>query len=335
MITMGSPERESGAGVPGLFARMRAQWRDIALVFAVIVALGVTYLHLATRMYSVSATLAPSDAELKMLTGVSSMTELGSLSLGHIGLGLGSSDPNFSAYLQQLTSSATARELLADDRVKAAIYDTTWDPHTRTFHPPGGIVGDVVQFAKAAIGGNGWHPPTAADMQRYLGQKVVPKEIGISELYSVSYSNKDPQFARYFLDRVLAISDSYLKQQKLARATAYVRYLDQQLKSVTDVDQRQAMLRLRMQQQNFIMAASVNLPFSADINDPPITPSRPVWPNVLIVGVIILFFGGGLAAAIGVRFRPYETIRRRLGKRTAAPATTRRRRALSPENANG
>jgi hypothetical protein len=312
---------------------MRTQWRDIALVFAVIVALGVAYLHVAEKQYTVSATLAPSDAELNMLTGVSGMTELGTLSLGRIGLGLGSSDPKFSAFLQQLTSSATAQALLADNRVKAAIYDTIWDARTRSFHPPAGFYGEVVQLVKAALGLRPWHSPTAADMQKYLSHNVVPKEIGISELYSVSYSNKDPEFARYFLSRVLEISDNYLKQRKLARAMAYVGYLDQQLKFIADVDQRQAMLRLRLQQENFLMAASVNLPFSADINDPPITPSRPAWPNPLIVGVITLFFGGGLAAALGVYFRPYEAIRRRFKNKAVPGSAIRASRALSPTKA--
>jgi LPS O-antigen subunit length determinant protein (WzzB/FepE family) len=319
----------------GLFARLRARWRDIVLIFAIIAALGVAYLHLATRMYSVSATLAPSDAELNMLTGVSGMTGSGSFSLGRIGLGFGNGDSQFSAFLQQLTSSATAEQLLADDRVKAAIYDTTWDARTRTFHPPSGAFAESVQFVKAALGANGWHSPTAADMQRYLSNNIVPKEIGISELYSVSYANRDPAFARYFLDRVLTISDNYLRQQKLARATAYIRYIDQQLKSVTDVDQRQAMLRLRLQQENFVMAASVNLPFSADVNDPPITPSRPIWPNTLVVGVIILFFGGGLAAALALFSRPYEAIRRRLRNGTARRSAHTATRLLRSTNVGG
>ena len=313
-----SAQVESGSET--VFGLIQSRWRDVVTVFTVIVALGIAYLHLAQRQYTVSATLAPSDAELNILTGVSGITELGSLSLGHIGLGLGSTDPKFSALLQQLTSGATAQSLLADDRVKAAIYDTTWDSQSRSFHPPSGFFYDLIQAAKAALGLNPWRAPTAADMQRYLSHNVVPKEIGISDLYSVSYSNKDPQFARYFLSRVLAISDNYLRQQKLARAKAYVGYLDQKLKTVTDVDQRQAILKLRLQQENFLMAASVSLPFSADINDPPIEPSRPSWPNPLVVGVVILVFGGGLAAAAGVYFRPYEFIRRRLRKTGGNPS---------------
>lgn len=305
------PARLEAKG-PSIFALIGARWRDVAIVFGIIVALGIAYQHLAQRQYSVSATLAPSDAELNMLTGMSGISDLGSLSLGHIGLG--STDPKFSALLQQLTSSATAGTFLADDRVKAAIYDTTWDPQSRSFHPPMGITYEIIQAVKTALGGNSWHSPTASDMQRYLSHNIVPKEIGISGLYSVSYSNKDPEFARYFLARALSISDNYLRQRKLARARAYVAYLDQKLKLVGDVDERQAMLKLRLQQENFLMAASVNLPFSADINDPPVTPSRPTWPNLMIVGVIVVFFGGGVAALVGVYFRPYERLSRRFAK---------------------
>jgi hypothetical protein len=299
-------------GSSSVFSIVAARWKDVAIAFVVVVALAVAYLHLALRQYTASATLAPSDAELNMLTGVSGMTDLGSLSLGRIGFGIGSTDPKFSAFLQQLTSNMTARALLEDDRIKAAIYDKVWNSSSHRFHPPSGFVDGLVQVVKVALGLNPWHPPTAADMQRYLGQNIVAREIGVSELYSVTYAYKDPEFARYFLTRVLAVSDDYLRQEKLARAMAYVRYLDQRLKVVTDVDQRQAMLKLRLRQENFLMAASVNLPFSADINDPPIAPSRPTWPNFLIVAVATLFFGGGLAAAIGVFFRPYEAIRRRL-----------------------
>jgi hypothetical protein len=210
----------------------------------------------------------------------------------------------------------TARALLDDERVKAAIYEQVWDAGSHRFHPPSGFLPALVQVLKAAVGLNPWHAPTAADMQRYLSQNIVAKEIGVSELYSVTYAYKSPEFARYFLSRVLAVSDDYLRQEKLARAKAYVRYLDQRLKVVPDVDQRQAMLKLRLRQENFLMAGSVNLPFSADINDPPVAPSRPTWPNVLIVAVATLFFGGGLAAAIGVFFLPYEAIRRRfVGRR--------------------
>ena len=167
----------------------------------------------------------------------------------------------------------------------------------------------------------------AADMQRYLSHNVVPREIGISELYSVAYTDKDPEFARYFLSQVLAVSDNYLRQQKLARASAYVDYLDRRLKSVAGLDQRQALLKLRSQQENFLMAASVNLPFSADIDDPPVVPSRPTWPNLLIIGVIVVFFGGAFAAGIGVFFRPYEAFRHRFASgsqnRRAASAAGR------------
>lgn len=330
-----SPEVERNAEKQRPFALVKARWRDVAVVFVIVVALAVAYLHLARRQYAVSATLAPSDAELNMLTGVSGVTELGSLSLGRLGLGLGSTDPKFSALLQQLTSSATAQRLLADDRVKTAIYDTIWDPRSHTFHPPTGFVSGLVQIVKVALGLNPWHPPTAADMQRYLSHNVVPKEIGITGLYSVSYADKDPEFARYFLSRVLTISDDYLRERKLARAKAYVSYLDQKLKGTADVDERQAMLKLRLQQENFLMAASVNLPFSADINDPPITPSRPSWPNPLIVGVIVLVFGGGLSAAAGVQLRPYEAIRRRFASgrddRERTVAATR----LRPTKAGG
>lgn len=307
----------------GMFALVWASWRDVGLSFAVIVALGVAYLHLAQKEYTVSATLAPSDAELNILTGISSAGEFGSLSLGRLGLGLGGGDTKFSALLQQLTSGATAQVLLADDRVKAAIYDTIWDSRSRTFHPPSGFFGALRETAKAALGLRPWQPPTAADMQRYLSHNVVTREIGISELYSVTYTNKDPDFARYFLSRVLAISDNYLRVRKLARAKAYVDYLDQRLKGVTELDQRQALLKLKSTQENFLMAASVNLPFSADINDPPITPSRPAWPNLLIIAVLVLFFGGALAAALGVYFRPYESLRRRF----ARPAQSRGRAA--------
>jgi uncharacterized protein involved in exopolysaccharide biosynthesis len=293
-----------------VFSAVAARWKDVALAFAAIVALSIAYLNFAQKQYTASAVLAPSDAELNILTGVSGMTDLAPLSLGRIGFGLGGEDPKFAALLQQLTSNMTAGALLNDDRIKAAIYDKIWDPRSRSFHPPTGVLSGLVQVLKAVLGMNPWHAPTTADMQRYLSTNIVAREIGVSELYSVSYAYKDPEFARYFLARVLAVSDDYLRQEKLTRARAYVRYLDQRLRTETDVDQKQAMLKLRLKQENFLMAASVNLPFSADINDPPVAPSRPTWPNPLIVAIMTLFFGGGLAAAFGVVFRPYEAIRR-------------------------
>ncbi|HLY05343.1 MAG TPA: hypothetical protein VKR31_06320 [Rhizomicrobium sp.] len=314
----------------GLFSPVLACWRDVLSSFVIIVALSIAYLHAAQKQYTVSATLAPSDAELNILTGISGAGDFGSLSLGRIGLGLGGGDSKFSALLQQLTSGATAEVLLADDRVKAAIYDTIWDPRSRTFHPPSGVLGELRATAKAALGMNPWQPPTAADMQRYLSHNVVAREIGISDLYTVTYSNKDPEFARYFLSRVITISDRYLRERKLARAKAYVDYLDQRLKVVTGLDQRQALLKLRSQQENFLMAASVNLPFSADINDPPIAPSRPTWPNLLIIAVLDLFFGGALAAGIGVYFRPYQSLRRRFAGAAQSRQSMSRDRAIAP-----
>jgi hypothetical protein len=315
----------------GIFSLVAANWRDVALSFAVIVALSIAYLHLAERQYTVSATLAPSDAEMSILTGISTGSDLGSLSLGRLGLGLGGGNTKFSSLIQQLTSGATAQALLADDRVKAAIYETTWDPQSRSFRQPSGLLAGLREAAKAALGLKPWHPPSAAETQRYLSRKVVAREIGLSELYTVTYSDRDPEFARYFLSRVLAISDNYLRQQKLARARAYVAYLDQRLKLLTTLDQRQALLKLRSQQENFLMAASVNLPFSAEIDDPPLTPSRPTWPNVLIVAVLVIFLGGALAAAAGVYFRPYERLRRRFRAGPKSRQTTARDQAIAPD----
>ena len=81
------------------------------------------------------------------------------------------------------------------------------------------------------------------------------------------------------------------------------------------------------------MAASVNLPFSADINDPPITPSRPTWPNLLIVAVLDVFFGGALAAVAGVYFRPYQSLRRRFDKAAQSREPAARDHAVASSRA--
>ena len=51
-----------------MFSIILLRWKDVALVFSLVVVLSVAYMHFAQREYTASATLAPSDAELNALS---------------------------------------------------------------------------------------------------------------------------------------------------------------------------------------------------------------------------------------------------------------------------
>src|SRR3546814_110384 len=98
-------------------------------------------------------------------------------------------------------------------------------------------------------------------------------------------------FSIYFLNRINAEADNFLRQKSLIRSTEYIKYLQGRLNEVQVVDYRQSLLdQLRFYERMRMMANS-DISFVAEVFGGAEASQRPTRPRPSIVLVICIALG--------------------------------------------
>lgn len=263
-------------------------------------ALAVGYLHVATYLYT--ATMVVSPVMTDSSSGGGMMNKLGGLkglaSLAGVNIGGDLGSQSFVLFQEGLYSRDVAGTLAKDPRIMHVVFDTRWDEKAHQWRRPSSFHVATVGFVKGVIGMpvTPWQPPDAASLQKYVSDNVTVDADPTQPVVTITYRDKDPTFAGYFLARLYQAVDSKLRAQALDRATQYSKYLTDQLKTVMNQDVRTAMMSSLIGQETNKMMASVTAPYSAQPFDPPFVSPRPTFPKPALV----LFLAGVLGLVFGV-----------------------------------
>lgn len=275
-------------------------YRIVALVIAAMVLLAALYMHVAPIKYEASMVIAPTSASLADDTNIGA-SALGSGLVSSLIGGTGQMPKTFSEFASLTSSNFLAQALLADDKIKQGIYSKEWDSEKKQWKKPGGVVAALKAMVRTTLGLPVWQPPTPQDLSRYLESEIQITDIPRSDLYRVSYQNKNPAFATFFIGSIYKVLDQDLKSRFVRRHSANIAYIDQVLTKTSSPDLRTGLATLYMQEQRRMMLASSDLPFAADMVDPPTPSTSPVSPNAAIVYGAAIFLGiilGILAAVL-------------------------------------
>lgn len=283
-----------------LIEAFRRRWAAFFKMLACFILLAILYANLAMPRYEAVTLVAPTSNLLDQdnSTGLSGLSGSGIVS-SLIGRN-GEPPPGFSRFMNLVSSRSLAVKLLADEKVRENIYANEWDAQAHRWHRPTGFAAMISGAIKRLLGAPSWQPPDASEMATYVTDNLEFTNVTHSDLYRVSYRNKNPVFARYFLDVIYSSLDSELKAAFVARHSANLVYIDNVLEHGTNSVLQTAMTSLYVQEQRRLMLASSSLPFSADIIDPITVSDRPVTPNLPVVygAAIFLAIVFGLLAVI-------------------------------------
>lgn len=206
---------------------------------------------------------------------------------------------DFSRYLELLRALPTARTLAQDRDLMIRLFPDQWDAAAQAWEPPAGVWATLKRGALLLAGRPGWSPPDAVALAELLRRRVVVAPVGTGPLRRVAFRHADRDFALAALSRLALAADGYLKVEAARRAGAQIDHIRARLSAGGMPDEhRAALTRLLLEQEQVLIALGVDLPFAADVLEPPHAAALPDSPDVLLATGASGLAGFALALAL-------------------------------------
>lgn len=253
------------------------------VIFAVVGALvALLYLHISSPIYKdqmIVTTVQSSESNGSRLSGLASVAGLD--------IRGGNSQTQFQLYLESLTSHEVAEGIAADQAIMRQLFPDRWDPDSNTWKKPKiGAVGQAIRGVKSLLG---WyivppHTPDADDVKRFLDTSLdVTTELRTPYIATVTLQTGSPELGRTLLTVLNKMTNDHLRQQAILRAHSYINYLTNQLQTVTQSDQRTAIVNALNEQEKYAMMANSDVAYAAEMLDRPYAPPTPSAPRPLTI----------------------------------------------------
>jgi hypothetical protein len=125
------------------------------------------------------------------------------------------------------------------------------------------------------------------DLSGYVRGQVNISKDNKSAVATLTYVNSKPKFAAEFLADVVRSTDEVIKLQNREIHRRYVQYLADSAAKTTNVEQRQAIDSLLLQEERQLMLTEVDVPYAAKIMDgPTVVPVNNVKKILAIYGFL-------------------------------------------------
>lgn len=289
-------ERNDGADTTKVefgFTDILAQiWKGRTVIYVSVAAFVVItsiFMWLSKPAYQASMIVAP----VKNALDQSDSTSL--LSASHL---FGPSDDvtRFQIYLKRYTSIELAAALERDHHLLRRIYANRWDSATNSWRPAGGI-GD---FLRRIFGVPIPAKPSMFDLRDYLARHIQVDPGTGDVLQTVTFTSEDPVFAKELPQWVHEEAEQLAKRQARETANSNVEYVNQQLRLVSQTEQRNILINLLLRQENQLMLSQSWNAYAAEVITPPAIPDRPISPNPPLLLTLAVLGGVFLGAFVNI-----------------------------------
>jgi capsular polysaccharide biosynthesis protein len=314
MITQAHSQPEEPAQykeVVPVFHLISTLWRRRRLVGAVTGATLVASLLLLLILppsYDARMVVAPVATQHNLsskLGGLSSLTSV-------LGVHLGGNNDNFEKFRLLLTSSIVAKRLEERHRnaVLSAMFPNEWDVAAGRWVEPDGLRATVGRDLRLIFGLPGWAPPNANSMAMWLKKRVHVNSVPESDLIEVTFSDRNPQFARNLLFWLYDEADEQLRDAALASAKQELSYVNGKLKTETVLEDRKALVAVLFQLEQKIMMAHATRDYAAMLVDGPSVSNlpdspKPIW--FIVFGILFGLMFGSVAAVVADAIAAWRT----------------------------
>jgi hypothetical protein len=234
--------------------------------------------------------------------------------LGAAGGGGSTNDP-FQEYQQLLVSPRLIVELTQTKGFLPLVFSDQWDAAANKWEDTS-LVHDVAAVVKRLLQRPVKDQPDAVSLAEFLqlnfsvNQAADAGTTGVASLASLGGNNyltlsldaKNPDKAEKILDTILAKTDDLIRQEQLRDVVARIAYIENELKRVTEADQRDALIQtLASQEQLKVMMVAdkrfayvlVSTPYASPVPTWPTTPGKAValsvFLSLVLWGVLVAF----------------------------------------------
>jgi hypothetical protein len=266
---------------------------------------GAWKIHAAGPTFTATMSISPAESDIGGGGGGGASGILAGLTGGNSGMSVS----KFTQFLASLSSVEVAKILDAKYGMLCKLYPGDCDQVTHQWREQTGAKVSLSGLI-ANLGGlpdpNG--PRTAQDLANYISAQVVSEPNKNNSIVVLHFTNSKPEFAQQFLSSVVAATNDYVKTLNRETNRRYVNYLNQAVVKATNIEQRQTLDALLLQQERQLMLTEVDVPYAATILDgPSITPV-----NRIIRTLLIYAFGGFVIGVIIANFRHHLPLKWRL-----------------------
>ena len=288
----GQEGSDRGSDLVDLLSTLLRHWIPVVAICLLFVAGMIIYLNVATYRYTATMIVAPAQNSGGGLAG--SLSKLGGLaSIAGVQLPQDSGSVAFIKYGENLHSRTAADALAADRQLMQKIFYREWDARTNSWREPSSAIRPLVNGVKTVLGIPiyAWKAPGPLEVQDYLERNVSVVQDPKKPLITISFVHPDPEFARYFVDRLHGAVDGDLRRHTQERTIDNIAYLTRKIQEVTIVEHRQALTEALGEQERILMTANSAAPFAADPISAISVSRRPTSPRPVLYLAGALFMG--------------------------------------------
>jgi uncharacterized protein involved in exopolysaccharide biosynthesis len=262
-----------------------ALWQGRVMIGAITLAgtlVAGAYALLATEIYRAEALVQPRE-EARGGNGIAGLAlQLGGLA-DLTGLSLGQTGDRAVA-LATLRSRALIEAFIREKNLLPKLYESKWDA----------AAGKWKTTPEAT--------PTVWEAYRLFMRKVLKvSEDKKTGLVTVAIEWDDPEESSQWVTELIERTNAHLKRKAVEEGEKNLVYLDQQSRSIGQVELRQAVYGLVETELKKLMIAKGGDEFALRTIDPAVVPKKRIWPRrglVLASGLLVSFFIGSLAALV-------------------------------------
>jgi uncharacterized protein involved in exopolysaccharide biosynthesis len=277
----------------------RTHWRTIVGSGLAAVFLALLWLWGATPEYEAEMVVGPAVTLADAAgTGTGRSDRTRYLPMMFLGESEADPVPNFTRFVELLTSVEVARDLAGDATVMTGLFPGQWDAAAAAWREPVDPVSRLRRWLRGQFGGPAWRPPGPEDVAQQLHRRVTIDQVAGTAMRRVSVRHADRAFAAMLLGRLVELADATLRAAAAARTEAAVRHLQAMLMTVRQPDHREVLIDLLAQQERARMMVAIELPFAADFVERPWATRDPVWPDPALVLSVAFLAGLTLSAFV-------------------------------------
>ncbi|MBK1841641.1 hypothetical protein JHL17_30000 [Azospirillum sp. YIM B02556] len=276
---------------------LRAGWRWLLAGWSAGLALAVIALWLVTPAYTATMVIGPMARIGAAATG--SRVPVSSGRDSATGAESGAADESlsdFARYLELFGSGPVAEQLAREPDVLHALFPDRWDAGEGRWRPPPGPLPMAKRALLALVGRRDWVEPDGDRVERALRERLLIDMLRSGPMRRISFRHADRATAVDLLGRIAAATDAHLRSEAARRSAAQIAHIKLRLDAVTVAVHRQALSDLLLDQERVAMMIGVDLPYAADMLQPPAAGMLPDWPNpaavVPLAGLVGLVAAG-------------------------------------------
>jgi hypothetical protein len=275
-IVSGAESEKTALDIKQIGLRLWSKRKTVLAGACLGLVIGAIALHFMNFKYTSYALMRANEDQSSggrggVLGGLSALSGIAGM-LGMSGQG------DFDAFNALIGSDTLAREMAArHPDLLPTLFPGQWDAKTHSWVHRGVMAG-VKDGVRTILGLPAWKPPGVEELRLYTEHNVTVGSDFKTKLLTISYSDKNPVFARDFIRWIYTDADRLVRDSARDRARARIAYLESVLPTVTLSETRQSFTELLTTEQQRMMMVQADQYFTVVVIKPPLVASEPSSP---------------------------------------------------------